>query len=188
MPLSSIMEVKRRALGMDRLPKKIKAVKGLISIAQTPEPLEKGLLRAKHGVSVFRDGTARYDMSDVPITHFKPSEIGTPWKILSDLGYTHDMYGEEVSSDDQILELLPQDFVPSTKSIEHLLSTCNFVDDLLERFYHMEPFYNASTEADLVGQLAIGLAPHTSGGVLCRIIGWTSSCLLYTSPSPRDRG
>jgi len=182
MPLSSIMEVKRRALGMDRLPNKIKAVKGLISIAQTPEPLEKGLLRAKHGVSVFRDGTARYDMSDVPITHFKPSEIGTPWKILSDLGYTHDMYGEEVSSDDQILELLPQDFVPSTKSIEHLLSTCNFVDDLLERFYHMEPFYNASTEADLVGQLAIGLAPHTSGGVLCRIIGWTSSSAGYAHP------
>ncbi len=182
MPLSSILEVKRRALGMDRLPRKVKAVKGLISVGQTPEPLEKGLLRAKHGVSVFRDGTARYDMSDVPITHFKPSEIGTPWKVLSDLGYTHDMYGEEVSSDDQILELLPQDFVPSTKSIEHLLSTCNFVDDLLGRFYHMEPFYNASTEADLVGQLAIGLAPHTSGGVLCRIIGWTSSSAGYAHP------
>tara|TARA_Y100001970_G_scaffold223849_1_gene275652 strand:+ start:1813 stop:5784 length:3972 start_codon:yes stop_codon:yes gene_type:complete len=181
-PLSSILEVKRRALGMDRLPGKVKAVKGLISVGQTPEPLEKGLLRAKHGVSVFRDGTARYDMSDVPVTHFKPSEIGTPWKVLSELGYTHDMYGEPVSSDDQILELLPQDFVPSTRSIDHLLSTCNFVDDLLVRFYGMEPFYNASTEADLVGQLAIGLAPHTSGGVLCRIVGWTSSSAGYAHP------
>jgi DNA polymerase II large subunit len=46
----------------------------------------------------------------------------------------------------------------------------------------MEPFYNASTEADLVGQLAIGLAPHTSGGVLCRIIGWTSSSAGYAHP------
>ena len=182
MPLSSILEVKRRALGMDRLPGKVKAVKGLISVGQTPEPLEKGLLRAKHGVSVFRDGTARYDMSDVPITHFKPSEIGTPWKVLYELGYTHDMYGETVSSDDQILELLPQDFVPSTRSIDHLLSTCNFVDDLLVRFYGMEPFYNATTEADLVGQLAIGLAPHTSGGVLCRIVGWTSSSAGYAHP------
>ena len=182
MPLSSILEVKRRALGMDRLPGKVKAVKGLISVGQTPEPLEKGLLRAKHGVSVFRDGTARYDMSDVPITHFKPSEIGTPWKVLYELGYTHDMYGEAVSSDDQILELLPQDFVPSTRSIDHLLSTCNFVDDLLVRFYGMEPFYNATTEADLVGQLAIGLAPHTSGGVLCRIVGWTSSSAGYAHP------
>ncbi len=182
MPLSSILEVKRRALGMDRLPGKVKAVKGLISVGQTPEPLEKGLLRAKHGVSVFRDGTARYDMSDVPITHFKPSEIGTPWKVLYELGYTHDMYGETLSSDDQILELLPQDFVPSTRSIDHLLSTCNFVDDLLVRFYGMEPFYNATTEADLVGQLAIGLAPHTSGGVLCRIVGWTSSSAGYAHP------
>ncbi|MEC7744477.1 MAG: hypothetical protein VX865_02350 [Candidatus Thermoplasmatota archaeon] len=181
-PLSSILEVKRRALGMDRLPGKVKAVKGLISVGQTPEPLEKGLLRAKHGVSVFRDGTARYDMSDVPITHFKPSEIGTPWKVLYELGYTHDMYGETLSSDDQILELLPQDFVPSTRSIDHLLSTCNFVDDLLVRFYGMEPFYNATTEADLVGQLAIGLAPHTSGGVLCRIVGWTSSSAGYAHP------
>ena len=181
-PLSSVLEVKRRSLGMDRLPKKVKAVKGLISIDQTPEPLEKGLLRAKHGVSVFRDGTARYDMSDVPITHFKPSEIGTPWKVLSGLGYTHDMFGEPLSSDEQMLELLPQDFVPSTRSIGHLLSTCDFVDDLLVRFYGMEPFYNASSEADLVGQLAIGLAPHTSGGVLCRIIGWTSSSAGYAHP------
>ncbi len=181
-PLSSVLEVKRRSLGMDRLPKKVKAVKGLISIDQTPEPLEKGILRAKHGVSVFRDGTARYDMSDVPITHFKPSEIGTPWKVLSELGYTHDMFGEPVSSDEQMLELLPQDFVPSTKSIGHLLSTCDFIDDLLVRFYGMEPFYNASNEADLVGQLAIGLAPHTSGGVLCRIIGWTSSSAGYAHP------
>jgi DNA polymerase II large subunit len=34
----------------------------------------------------------------------------------------------------------------------------------------------------LVGQLAIGLAPHTSGGVLCRIIGWTSSSAGYAHP------
>ena len=35
-PVSSILEVKRRALGLDKLPSKIKAVKGLVSIGQSP--------------------------------------------------------------------------------------------------------------------------------------------------------
>jgi len=181
-PVSSILEVKRRALGLDKLPSKIKAVKVLVSIGQSPEPLEKGILRAKHGVSVFRDGTSRYDMSDVPVTHFKPMEIGTSWEALAELGYTHDIRGDVLKSDNQMLELLPQDFIPSIRSKEHLLATCSFVDELLVRFYEMEPFYNAKSEEDLVGSLAIGLAPHTSGGVLCRLIGWTSSSAGYAHP------
>ena len=181
-PVSSVLEVKRRALGLDKLPSKIKAVKGLVSIGQSPEPLEKGILRAKHGVSVFRDGTSRYDMSDVPVTHFKPAEVGTSWEVLAELGYTHDIQGNILKSDSQMLELLPQDFIPSIRAKEHLLATCNFVDELLVRFYKMEPFYNATSETDLVGRLAIGLAPHTSGGVLCRLIGWTSSSAGYAHP------
>ena len=181
-PLGKIVETKRRALGLNRIPDRIKAVKGLISIAQTPEPIEKGILRARHGVSVFRDGTSRYDMSDVPLTHFKPSEIGTPWKRLSELGYSHDVFGETLASDEQMLELLPQDFVASRSARQHLLSTCQFVDDLLIRFYKMEPFYRATEELDLVGHLGIGLAPHTSGGVLCRIIGWTDASAGYAHP------
>ena len=181
-PLSKIVETKRRALGLNRVPDRIKAVKGLISIAQTPEPIEKGILRARHGVSVFRDGTSRYDMSDVPLTHFKPSEIGTPWRRLSELGYSHDVFGEALTSDEQMLELLPQDFVASRSARQHLLSTCQFVDDLLIRFYKMKPFYEATEELDLVGHLGIGLAPHTSGGVLCRIIGWTDASAGYAHP------
>ena len=52
-----------------------------------------------------------------------------------------------------MLELLPQDFIPSLGLKDHLLATCGFVDELLIRFYGMEPFYNASTEVDLVGSL-----------------------------------
>ena len=181
-PLGKIVETKRRALGLNRIPDRIKAVKGLISIAQTPEPIEKGILRARHGVSVFRDGTSRYDMSDVPLTHFKPNEIGTPWRRLAELGYSHDVFGEPLGSDEQMLELLPQDFVASRSARQHLLSTCQFVDDLLIRFYKMEPFYEATEELDLVGHLGIGLAPHTSGGVLCRIIGWTDASAGYAHP------
>jgi len=46
----------------------------------------------------------------------------------------------------------------------------------------MEPFYEATEELDLVGHLGIGLAPHTSGGVLCRIIGWTDASAGYAHP------
>jgi hypothetical protein len=180
--LDKLLEVKRRSLGLDRLPKMIKAQKELLSVGQTPEPIEKGILRGKHGVSVFRDGTSRYDMIDVPVTHFKPKEIYTSWKKLYDLGYEKDVFGEKLSSDDQILELFPQDIIPSLNAEEHLISTCNFVDDLLVRFYKMKPFYNVKSVEDIVGSLAIGLAPHTSGGVLCRIIGWTKASAGYAHP------
>ena len=180
--LDKLLEVKRRSLGLDRLPTLIKAQKELLSEAQTPEPIEKGILRAKNGVSVFRDGTSRYDMIDVPVTHFKPKEIYTSWEKLYQLGYKKDVFGQELTSNEQILELFPQDIIPSLNAEEHLISTCNFVDDLLVRFYKMEPFYNVQTIEDIVGSLAIGLAPHTSGGVLCRIIGWTAASAGYAHP------
>ena len=40
-PVAGLLEVKRRSLGLDRLPEKIKSVKGLMSYEQTPEPFEK---------------------------------------------------------------------------------------------------------------------------------------------------
>jgi len=180
--LEKLLEVKRRSLDLERLPKTTKAQKELLSKGQTPEPIEKGILRGKHGVSVFRDGTSRYDMIDVPVTHFKPKEIYTPWEKLYDLGYKNDVYGDALVSDEQILELFPQDIIPSLNAEEHLISTCNFIDDLLVRFYKMEPFYNIKNVNDIVGSLAIGLAPHTSGGVLCRIIGWTTASAGYAHP------
>jgi DNA polymerase II large subunit len=44
-----------------------------------------------------------------------------------------------------------------------------------ETLYGLKPFYNLKTKADLVGQLIIGLAPHTSAGILCRIIGFSKT-------------
>ncbi|DAC50184.1 MAG TPA: hypothetical protein D7H97_04075 [Candidatus Poseidoniales archaeon] len=173
-PLRDLLESKIEELGIDVL-SKIKCVKGLSSKGQTPEPIEKGILRARHSLPVFRDGTVRFDMSDIPVTHFRPCEIGTPWKKLVELGYQVDIVGNPLESDVQILELFPQDFIPSTKGIEHFLNTCNYIDELLIRFYKMEPYYNVKTSDDLVGQMTIALAPHTSGGVLSRIIGFTNA-------------
>ena len=101
---------------------------------------------------------------------------------MYELGYEKDVYGNDLGSDEQILELFPQDIIPSMNAEEHLIATCNFVDDLLVRFYKMEPYYNVEKADDIVGSLAIGLAPHTSGGVLCRIIGWTAASAGYAHP------
>ncbi len=41
------------------------------------EPIEKGILRQKYGLSVFKDGTIRFDATNEPLTHFMPSFINT---------------------------------------------------------------------------------------------------------------
>ncbi len=156
----------------ERVPR-VKAVKGMISAEKTPEIVEKGILRAKHDVFVFKDGTCRFDMTDVPITHFKPREIGISVEKARELGYTRDFEGNELTSDQQIVELLPQDIIPSRKAGEYLVKVSGFVDDELEKIYGLERFYNAEKAEDLIGHLVVGLAPHTSGGVLARIIGYT---------------
>ena len=180
--LDTLLEDARIRLGIDRLPRQVKCVKVLASRNQTPEPIEKGILRAMHGLPVFRDGTVRFDMSDVPVTHFRPAEIGTTVSALLDLGYTHDHDGAPLERDDQLLEILPQDFIVAASAKDYLLKTTAFIDDLLVRFYGLPAFYEASTHEDLVGHLICVLAPHTSGGVLSRIIGWADCSGGYAHP------
>lgn len=50
------------------------------------------------------------------------------------------------------------------------------------KYYKVEPYYNAETIQDLVGVLLIGLAPHTSAGVLRRLIGFTKASVGYAHP------
>jgi DNA polymerase II large subunit len=121
-------------------------------------------------------------MSDVPITHFRPREIGVSVERLHQLGYSIDIDGNELSDGEQMVELYPQDFIVSRRAEDFLLRTTQFIDDLLVRFYGLEPFYNCKTADDLVGHLTIALAPHTSGGVLSRIIGWSNCSGGYAHP------
>ncbi|HVL86716.1 MAG TPA: DNA polymerase II large subunit [Candidatus Thermoplasmatota archaeon] len=180
--LAARIEAAQRRLDLARLPETIKGVVGLVSPTKTPEPLEKGILRAKHEVYTFKDGTIRYDMTDVPLTHFRPREIGTPVERLRELGYTHDVGGEPLSNEEQILELRVQDLIVSRDCGEYLLRAAQFLDELLERFYGLPAFYRAQTPHDLVGHLLAGLAPHTSGAVACRLIGYTSGQAMLAHP------
>ncbi|MDP3104338.1 MAG: LAGLIDADG family homing endonuclease, partial [Candidatus Methanoperedens sp.] len=160
----------------------IKGVLGLTSKNKTPEPLEKGILRAKHGIVMFKDGTVRYDLSDMPLTHIKPKEIGVPVEKLRELGYDKDVYGKPLVDDSQILELKVQDIVVSKDCGEYLLKTAGFIDDLLTKYYKVDPYYNISSISELIGKLVIGLAPHTSAGVLGRLVGFTTASVGYAHP------
>ncbi|HWR25820.1 MAG TPA: DNA polymerase II large subunit [Methanosarcina sp.] len=160
----------------------IKGVKRLMNGQMTPEPLEKGILRAKHGVFIFKDGTVRYDMSDIPLTHIRADELGISATRLRELGYKEDIYGKVLESDDQIVCLKVQDLVISYDGGEYMLRIAKYVDDLLVKYYKVEPYYKAETIQDLVGVLLIGLAPHTSAGVLGRLVGFTKASVGYAHP------
>ncbi|MCC7553893.1 MAG: DNA polymerase II large subunit [Methanobacteriaceae archaeon] len=160
----------------------VKGVIGMISESKVPEPLEKGILRAKNQVYTFKDATIRHDSTDLPLTHFIPKEIGVSIDKLLDMGYTHDCYGEAIESEDQIIELKIQDVVVSNECGNYLVKIANFIDDLLVRFYGMDSFYNVGEKSDLIGHLIAGLAPHTSAGVLGRIVGFTDALACYAHP------
>ena len=171
---------------MERLKEKrtleVKGVQGMISRNKTPEALEKGILRAKHDVFVFKDGTIRVDSTDVPLTHFRPSEVGIDVRTARSMGYVKDHLGKDLESPDQLVELKVQDVVIPTACTEYMIRTSNFIDDMLVKFYGLDPFYKISKQSDLVGHLVVGLAPHTSGGVLARIVGFSKAHAGYAHP------
>ena len=166
----------------EREPDSLKGVMGLSSRDKTPEPIEKGILRAKHGINIFKDGTVRYDLTDLPLTHFRPDEIGTSPEKLRELGCTHDMHGEPLERPDQVCELRVQDIILATDAGVYMVKVAQFIDELLVKFYGLKPFYNAETPADLIGTLMVGLAPHTSAGVLCRLIGYSGASAGFGHP------
>lgn len=170
------------------IPDLIKGVRGTSNKNHAVEHLTKGILRAKHNIYVNKDGTTRYDCTELPLTHFKAKEIKTSVKKLRELGYNKDIYGNELNDDNQILELKPQDIIlPGFDSLEDsapkvLKRVAQFVDDLLIKFYKLKPFYNVKKEEDIVGHLVIGLAPHISAGLVGRIIGFSETQGLITHP------
>ncbi|HSG74233.1 MAG TPA: DNA polymerase II large subunit, partial [Nitrosopumilaceae archaeon] len=160
-----------------------KGVKELISQDRIPEPLEKGLVRQNFGLTTFKDGTIRFDATNSPITQFKPSWIGTSINQLKQLGYTHDINGIPITNENQIIEIRMQDVIIPYESGRYLMSTCKYLDILLEKFYGKTPFYNVKNLEELVGHLIIGLAPHTSVGIVGRIIGFTETHVCFGTPN-----
>ena len=178
-----------KVLGMSTYPDLIKGVRGTMSNTHDTENVAKSILRAVHNVYVNKDGTVRYDCGELALTHFRPAEIGTSVETLRGLGYTKDINGMELVDSNQILEIFPQDVIlpccpdsPDEHADDFCLRVTSFVDDLLVRFYGSEPFYNCKRREDIIGQLIIGLAPHTSAGMVGRIIGFSKTQGFFAHP------
>lgn len=163
-------------------PKELKCLDVLISKTKPCEAIEKGILREKNGISCFKDGTIRYDMTDIPLTHFKPREIGLTIEKAHELGYVHDWNGDPLTDPEQICELKVQDIIPAKDCGDYLVKVAAYLDDELEKFYGLPRYYNVSNRSDLIGHITFGLAPHTSGGILCRIIGYANVRGCYGHP------
>jgi len=175
------LDIAKKNVGENLLPI-IKAPKGLMSKDKVPELLEKGILRAKYGLNVFKDGTCRFDFVLATLTHFKPKEIGTSVEKLRELGYTHDYKGKPLVSDDQVVEIFPQDTIVSEDGLEFLFNVSQFIDDMLVYVYKMPPFYKAKNKRDLIGHLIGTQSPHTGAGVLSRVIGSSKARVGWYHP------
>ncbi len=174
LPVAPLWAQATERLRLRRTPPSVKGVKGLLSSGKTPEPIEKGILRALHGISVYQDGTARFDLTDLPLTHFRPREIGLSVEAAHRFGYDVDWTGAPLTDPEQLVELAPQDLIVSHSCGAYLTHLAQFVDDELVRVYGLEPFYRATRSDDLRGAIVAALAPHTSGAVAGRLLGFTA--------------
>jgi len=181
-PLKSRLLLAQEKMGI-RAKEPFKGLKELISQDKIAEPLEKGLVRQNLGLTTFKDGTIRFDATNSPLTQFKPSWIGTSIEKLKELGYSHDIDGKPLESIDQTIELRMQDVVIPNESGRYLVSTCKYIDTLLVKFYGKSSFYNVKNTEELIGHLIIGLAPHTSVGIVGRIIGYTETHVCFGTPN-----
>ena len=187
--LDTYIEDVRKIIGEVELPKLVKGIRGTSNKHHIAEHLVKAFLRARNGIFVNKDGTVRYDMIEMGITHFKAKEIGTSVKRLRELGYETDWEGNPLENEDQIIEIYPQDVIlpdcvesGDELASDYVIRTANFIDDLLEKLYKLPRFYNFKTKEDTIGHLLIGLAPHTSAGIIGRIIGYSKTQGCFSHP------
>jgi len=131
---------------------------------------------------VYKTAEIRYDATDIPLTHFKPKEIKTPVNRLIELGYKKDYKNNDLTNPDQIIELQVQDVLLSDDCADYFVRIANFIDDELEFFYKMDRFYQITEREGLLGHLVVGLAPHTSAGIIGRIIGFSPARSIYAHP------
>ena len=181
--------LKKLGLVKEDAPLLIKGVRGTSSEDHVIENLSKGILRAKYDLQVNKDGTIRFDATELPLNYFKPKEIYVSIEKLKELGYTEDIFGKKLESENQILELMPHDILlPSSfesldeKADDVFFKVSRFVDEELEKFYGLPRFYDVEKKEDLVGKLGVCMAPHNCAGVICRFIGFSDTQGLFASP------
>lgn len=187
--INKIFDCALKKLNTKTYPDLIKGVRGTSNKDHIPEHIIKGIIRSKNDTYVNKDGTTRYDMTQMPITHFKPKEINTSVEKLTQLGYLHDIHKRPLEHNDQILELKPQDVIlpscqesPDLGADKILFKVANVCDELLTELYGLHSFYNLKSSEDLIGHLVLALAPHTSAAITGRIIGFSQTQGFFAHP------
>jgi DNA polymerase II large subunit len=180
--LRSMLDGSLKRLGMANPPEMVKGVKGLASKEKIPEPLEKGILRSKYNLSVYKDGTIRFDITNAPLTHFRPKEIGAPIEKLRGMGYDCDVNYDRLEDPGQICPLKVHDIIIPIRCADYLVRVAGFIDELLEKLYGLPPYYRIRDNNDLIGHLVVGLSPHTSVGIIGRIIGFNEASVCFAHP------
>ncbi len=160
----------------------VRGVKKLMNASASPEPLQKALIRSSRGLFIFKDGTIRFDATNASLTHFRPSEVGTPLEKLREMGYRTDYLGNPLEREDQLLELKVQDVVLPRSAAEYLYKVSKYVDDLLEHFYGLPRYYNLESPDDLVGHVVFTISPHTFVANAARVIGFTDADVAFAHP------
>ena len=180
---------KKLGLKIDDLPAVIKGVRGTTNKDHSCEHLGKGILRARHNLNVNKDGTIRYDMTEMAITHFKPKEISVSVEKLRSLGYEKDIYGKELVNESQTLEIFPHDVIlPSCpdsndeRADDVVFKITQFIDDEVEKLYGLERFFKIKKKDDVIGQYLVCIAPHICTATVGRIIGFSKTQTFLASP------
>jgi len=179
--IESLVRGEAERMGI-RVPELVKGVRGMINAGKVAEPIGKGLLRARHDLHIFRDGTIRYEAINNPLTHFKPEEINASIEKLKELGYEKDIHGKPLKEPGQVVELLPQDLIVPEDSGDFFVKVSRFIDEELEKFYGLEKHFKAKDRSGLIGELVLGLAPHTSAAIIGRIVGYTKARGCFAHP------
>jgi len=167
----------------------VKGVRGTSNRDHSCENLMKGILRAKYNLHVNKDGTIRYDMTEMPISHFKAKEIGTSIAKLKELGYEKDVLGNPIENEEQLIEMFPHDVLlpscPETtdeRADDVILNISKFLDDELDKLYNVGRYFNAQKKEDTIGQLVVCIAPHICTATVGRVIGFTKAQAMVASP------
>ncbi len=176
-----LLETGQKKTGFTSL-NKIKGVSYLTSKKRIPENVIKGILRSKYDLFVYKDGTTRFDHTNASITQFTPREIHTSIDDLYQLGYTHDIFGNELENEEQLIEIFPYDVIISEQAGNFLVKVASFIDDELKFLYNLSPYYRINTLDTIIGSLIVGIAPFSSVAVIGRIIGYTEHKVLFAHP------
>lgn len=162
--------------------KKIKGISYLNNRYRIPEHIMKGILRSYRNLYVYKDGTIRFDQTNAILRFFKPKEVNSSIDNLKRLGYTHDVNGNDINDENQLLELFPYDIIVSENAADYLVDIAKFLDDELIYLYDMLPYFRINTKKDINGILVVGMSPFSMVGVIGRIIGYSRNNVLYAHP------